>query len=57
MHEEVFGPICPVKEYTDLDEPINWILDHPKPLSLYYFGTKQSTFNLINKKTSSGVFM
>lgn len=37
MHEEIFGPILPVLEYNSLQEVIDTIRKHPKPLSLYIF--------------------
>ncbi|ULO05906.1 aldehyde dehydrogenase [Paenibacillus sp. 19GGS1-52] len=37
MEDEIFGPILPIIEYSDLDEAIQSINDHPKPLALYLF--------------------
>lgn len=37
MQEEIFGPILPVITYNDLDDVINDINSHPKPLALYLF--------------------
>ncbi|MBS4173030.1 aldehyde dehydrogenase [Bacillus sp. FJAT-49736] len=37
MEDEIFGPILPVLEYTNLTDIINEIRKHPKPLSLYLF--------------------
>ncbi|WP_026695155.1 aldehyde dehydrogenase [Peribacillus kribbensis] len=37
MQDEIFGPILPVLEYTNLDEVIEGIHHHPNPLSLYLF--------------------
>jgi len=37
MQDEIFGPILPVMEYSQLDEVISGIDHHPKPLALYLF--------------------
>ena len=37
MQEEIFGPILPVLTFTDLEEEIIRLNNHPRPLSLYYF--------------------
>jgi acyl-CoA reductase-like NAD-dependent aldehyde dehydrogenase len=42
MQDEIFGPILPVLEYTELDEAIRFVNARPKPLALYVF-TKNST--------------
>ena len=38
MQEELFGPVLCIKTYNKLDECIDYINDHPRPLGLYYFG-------------------
>ncbi|MEO2076159.1 MAG: aldehyde dehydrogenase [Bacillus sp. (in: firmicutes)] len=37
MQDEIFGPILPVLEYSNLDDVIEGIHQHPKPLALYIF--------------------
>jgi aldehyde dehydrogenase (NAD+) len=37
MQDEIFGPILPVLEFTDLSEVIDGVQNHPNPLSLYLF--------------------
>ena len=37
MQEEIFGPILPVVTYQSLDEAIDYVNDHPRPLALYFF--------------------
>lgn len=37
MQDEIFGPILPVLEYETLEEVIEGIDNHPKPLALYLF--------------------
>jgi aldehyde dehydrogenase (NAD+) len=37
MQDEIFGPILPIINYSDLNDVINKINERPKPLSLYLF--------------------
>jgi aldehyde dehydrogenase (NAD+) len=37
MQEEIFGPILPILEYESLDEALDFIQSHPKPLAFYLF--------------------
>lgn len=37
MEDEIFGPILPILEYSDLDDAITMINARPKPLALYLF--------------------
>jgi len=53
MSEEIFGPILPVKEYDSIDEVIDYINAHNKPLALYYFG-KRAEADYVLRNTSSG---
>ncbi len=54
MQEEIFGPILPVLEYTDLTEAIAKINERPKPLALYFFSKDQQKQERILRETSSG---
>jgi coniferyl-aldehyde dehydrogenase len=38
MQEEIFGPVLPVKTYRAIDEVIDYVNAHDRPLGLYYFG-------------------
>lgn len=37
MQEEIFGPILPMMTYNELQECIDYIAGHPRPLALYLF--------------------
>ncbi|MED0990648.1 aldehyde dehydrogenase [Bacillus nitratireducens] len=37
MEDEIFGPILPIIEYDKLEDVIETIQQHPKPLALYVF--------------------
>ena len=54
MHEEIFGPILPILQYTTLDEVIDFINSREKPLALYYFGNKRKDIKKVLRQTSSG---
>ncbi len=54
MQEEIFGPILPVMEYTDLEEAITFIQDRPKPLALYLFTSNKNTEQQIIGQVSFG---
>jgi len=54
MEEEIFGPVLPVLTYRSLDEVINIINSKPKPLALYFFGSKTHELNQVKHATSAG---
>lgn len=54
MQEEIFGPILPVIEYTDIKDAIALINSQPKPLALYLFTQNQTLQQRILQETSSG---
>lgn len=54
MKEEIFGPILPLVNYTDIAEAINFINERPKPLALYIFSRNNNLVEGVIKQTSSG---
>ena len=54
MQSEIFGPILPVIEFTDIAEAIDIINSHPKPLALYLFTQNQNLQKRVLKETSFG---
>ncbi|MGV3024941.1 aldehyde dehydrogenase [Clostridium thermobutyricum] len=54
MENEIFGPILPVIEFSDIDEAINFVNSRPKPLALYYFSESSSNIEKVLKDTTSG---
>jgi coniferyl-aldehyde dehydrogenase len=54
MREEIFGPVLPVKIYRSLDQAIDYVNAHPRPLALYYFGADAGKRNEVLRKTTSG---
>ncbi len=56
MQDEIFGPVLPVKTYDQIDDAINYVNTHSRPLSLYYFGeNKVERDRVISSTTSGGV--
>lgn len=56
MQEEIFGPILPVRAYDDVNEAIQYVNEHDRPLGLYYFGEDREEENkVVNRTTSGGV--
>ncbi|HEY9828948.1 MAG TPA: aldehyde dehydrogenase, partial [Stenomitos sp.] len=54
MQEEIFGPILPVLEYSDLNEAIAIVKAQPKPLALYFFSHNPQHQQRVLQETSSG---
>lgn len=54
MLEEIFGPILPIMEYTDLNEAIHQIKSQPKPLALYIFTNSSKTKEKLLREISFG---
>ena len=54
MQEEIFGPIVPILTYKKIDEVIEFIAGHGKPLALYIFSNNRHNIDNILNRTSSG---
>lgn len=52
--EEIFGPIMPIKSFSNLDEVIDAINAGEKPLAMYVFSKKKKVQTRILKETSAG---
>lgn len=56
MQDEIFGPILPIKEYTETRDAVAYINQNDRPLGLYYFGEDGSERDqVLNNTTSGGV--
>ena len=56
MQEEIFGPILPVMTYASMDDAVDYVNAHDRPLGLYYFGTdKAEESKVLNRTISGGV--
>lgn len=54
MQEEIFGPILPLVEFTDIKEAINLINSQPKPLALYLFSQNKNLQKQVIRETAFG---
>jgi coniferyl-aldehyde dehydrogenase len=54
MQEELFGPILPVRRYTNIDSAIAEVNRRDRPLGLYYFGPDESERRTVLDRTISG---
>jgi coniferyl-aldehyde dehydrogenase len=54
MHDEIFGPVLPIKTYVRIDEAIDYVNRRPRPLALYYFGTNEEERSELLQRTISG---
>lgn len=54
MRNEIFGPILPIKTYRTLDEAIDYINAHDRPLGIYAFTETLSNAQKILDRTVSG---
>lgn len=54
MQEEIFGPILPILDYSNLEDAIALINQRPKPLALYLFSNNESKQKWVLEATSSG---
>ena len=54
MQEEIFGPILPIMTFKQIDEVVEYVTNHPKPLAFYYFSESRSRQKDIIKRTTSG---
>jgi acyl-CoA reductase-like NAD-dependent aldehyde dehydrogenase len=54
MQDEIFGPILPVMAYDKLDDAVDYINAHPRPLALYYFDYDKRRIQYMLGHTISG---
>lgn len=54
MKDEIFGPLLPVKTYDAVDEAIDYVNAHARPLGLYYFGNDTTEQERVLERTTSG---
>ena len=54
MQEEIFGPLFPVRTYTDINEVLDYINRRDRPLGLYLFSNDKRLADRVVKHTISG---
>ncbi|OLS26546.1 MAG: Aldehyde dehydrogenase [Candidatus Heimdallarchaeota archaeon LC_3] len=54
MQEEIYGPVLPVLEYSNVGQVINYLQNHDKPLTMYLFSNDKDFVKTVIKYSSSG---
>ena len=54
MQEEIFGPLLPLVPYDTLDQAIDYVAGHPRPLALYLFEQNQALIDQVLARTHAG---
>lgn len=54
MQEEIFGPVLPMMTFSDLDEVVDYVTAHEKPLACYLFTHSRKTERYILDNISFG---
>ncbi len=54
MQEEIFGPLLIVRTTDTVDDAINYVNQHDRPLSLYYFGSDKAEETKVLTNTTAG---
>ncbi len=54
MREEIFGPVLPILEYTEIGDAIDHVNRAGRPLALYWFGRDRGNRQRILRETVSG---
>lgn len=54
MEEEIFGPILPIIEFSDLEEAIQIIKTYENPLALYIFSHRKENISKLKEAVLSG---
>ena len=54
MQEEIFGPVMPVMTYGQLEEAIDYVNAHERPLALYHFTNDAEARQQVIERTTAG---
>ncbi|HEX5789797.1 MAG TPA: aldehyde dehydrogenase family protein, partial [Luteolibacter sp.] len=54
MSDEIFGPILPVLEFSDISEVLERLRERPKPLAIYLFARDRGLQDRVVAETQSG---
>ncbi|WP_322804583.1 coniferyl aldehyde dehydrogenase [Vibrio alfacsensis] len=54
MKEEIFGPLMPIKPYSNIEEVLSYINQNQRPLALYIMSNDKSMIEHITRSTHSG---
>ncbi len=54
MRDEIFGPLLPIVTYSSLDQALDYVADHPRPLALYYFDHNRARIRRVLDESIAG---
>jgi coniferyl-aldehyde dehydrogenase len=54
MQDEIFGPLLPIKTYGELDEAIDYVNTHPRPLAAYVYSDSRTFIDRFGARVVSG---
>jgi aldehyde dehydrogenase (NAD+) len=54
MQEEIFGPILPIMTFDRIEEVLQYVNSHEKPLAFYYFGRSNRAKEVLRRSSSGG---
>ncbi|NVK36512.1 MAG: coniferyl aldehyde dehydrogenase [Gammaproteobacteria bacterium] len=54
MQDEIFGPLLPILSYDNLDDALQYINEHPRPLALYLFSHNGYEHEYVLRNTHAG---
>jgi aldehyde dehydrogenase (NAD+)/coniferyl-aldehyde dehydrogenase len=54
MQDEIFGPILPIRSYDSINQAVDFINAHPRPLALYLFSGSDRTIEDVLERTVAG---
>lgn len=54
MQDEIFGPVLPIKTYREVDEAIDYVNTHPRPLAAYVYSDSRATIERFGSRVVSG---
>jgi coniferyl-aldehyde dehydrogenase len=54
MQDEIFGPLLPIKTYGAIDEAIDYVNSHPRPLAAYVYSDSRATIDRFGSRVVSG---
>lgn len=54
MQDEIFGPLLPILQYTELDEALDQVRSRPRPLALYLFSQDEKEQRYVEENIVCG---
>lgn len=52
--QEIFGPEFPMRTFDDIQEAVDYVNAHEKPLAFYYFGPRAQGRDVLHRTSSGG---